>query len=147
MSLSFRATPRASCLSVAVAAALSVPSFAFAADPVALPDGSRATQLDTVEVKGHKAGLEQVAGTGTRLSLTLMETPASVTVIDRDALDARGVRTTQEALAGIPGLTVASPPGNGNAVTYRGFSGSQITQLFNGIDVQYASIAARPVDA
>lgn len=147
MSLSFRATSRASCLSVAVAAALSVPSFAFAADPVALPDGSRATQLDTVEVKGHKAGLEQVAGTGTRLSLTLMETPASVTVIDRDALDARGVRTTQEALAGIPGLTVASPPGNGNAVTYRGFSGSQITQLFNGIDVQYASIAARPVDA
>ena len=41
-------------------------------------------------------------------------------------------------------MTVASPPGNGNAVTYRGFSGSQITQLFNGIDVQYASIAARP---
>ena len=65
-----------------------------------------------------------------------------VTVIDRDTLDARGVRTTQEALAGIPGLTAASPPGNGNAVTYRGFSGSQITQLFNGIDVQYASIAA-----
>ena len=147
MSLMSRATPRASCLSVAVAAALSLALSAHAAEPVALPDGVRATELDTVEVKGRKAGLEQTAGTGTRLSLSLLQTPASVTVIDRDTLDARGVRTTQEALAGIPGLTVASPPGNGNAVTYRGFSGSQITQLFNGIDVQYASIAARPVDA
>ncbi|MDZ4048000.1 MAG: TonB-dependent receptor plug domain-containing protein, partial [Pseudoxanthomonas sp.] len=147
MSLMSRATPRASCLSVAVAAALSLALSAHAAEPVVLPDGARATELDTVEVRGHKADLEQAAGTGTRLSLSLLQTPASVTVIDRDTLDARGVRTTQEALAGIPGLTVASPPGNGNAVTYRGFSGSQITQLFNGIDVQYASIAARPVDA
>ncbi|MBL8255502.1 MAG: TonB-dependent receptor [Pseudoxanthomonas mexicana] len=147
MSLIFRATPRASRLSVAVAAVLSFPFVALATESVVLPDGSRATQLDTIEVKGHNAGLEQSAGTGTRLVLSLMETPASVTVIDRGTLDARGVRTTQEALAGIPGLTVASPPGNGNAVTYRGFSGSQITQLFNGIDVQYASIAARPVDA
>ncbi|KRA44488.1 TonB-dependent receptor [Pseudoxanthomonas sp. Root630] len=147
MSLSSCASLRASRLSVAVAAALSFPFLAHAADSIVLPDGSRATQLDTVEVKGRKAGLEQAAGTGTRLSLSVMETPASVTVIDRDTLEARGVRTTQEALAGIPGLTVASPPGNGNAVTYRGFSGSQITQLFNGIDVQYASIAARPVDA
>jgi iron complex outermembrane recepter protein len=147
MSLFPWATLRASRLSVAIATILSLPVVALAAESVVLPDGSRATQLDTVEVKGHRAGLDQSAGTGTRLSLSVMETPASATVIDRDTLDARGVRTTQEALAGIPGLTVASPPGNGNAVTYRGFSGSQITQLFNGIDVQYASIAARPVDA
>lgn len=147
MSLMFRATPRASRLSLSVAAVLSFPLAALAAEPVVLPDGSRATQLDTVEVRGRKAELDQPAGTGTRLALSVMETPASLTVIDREALDARGVRTTQEALSGIPGLTVASPPGNGNAVTYRGFSGSQITQLFNGIDVQYASIAARPVDA
>jgi iron complex outermembrane receptor protein len=147
MSLIFRAAPRASRLSVAVAAVLSFPFVSLAAEPVVLPDGSRATQLDTIEVKGRKADLEQSAGAGTRLALSLMETPASVTVIDRTTLDARGVRTTQEALAGIPGPTVASPPGNGNTVTYRGFSGSQITQLFNGIDVQYASIAARPVDA
>jgi iron complex outermembrane receptor protein len=147
MSLMFRAAPRASRLSVAVAAVLSFPVVSLAAEPVVLPDGFHATQLDTIEVKGRKADLEQSAGAGTRLALSLMETPASVTVIDRTTLDARGVRTTQEALAGIPGLTVASPPGNGNTVTYRGFSGSQITQLFNGIDVQYASIAARPVDA
>ncbi|MEL1264852.1 TonB-dependent receptor [Pseudoxanthomonas putridarboris] len=137
MSISLRRTPRASCLSVVVAIASSFPLVAIA----------QTTTLDTLEVKGRKSGLDNTAGTATRLSLSVMETPASVTVIDRDTLDARGARNTQEALFGIPGLTVASPPGNGNAVTYRGFSGSQITQLFNGIDVQYAGIAARPVDA
>ena len=147
MSLSSCAALRASRLSVAVVAALSFPVVVHAAERITLPDGSRATQLDAVEVKGHAAEFDKAAGAGTRLALSVMQTPASITVIDRETLDARGVRTTQEALSGIPGLTVASPPGNGNAVTYRGFSGSQITQLFNGIDVQYASIAARPVDA
>ena len=33
------------------------------------------------------------------------------------------------------------------AVSYRGFSGSQISQLFNGISVQYDAIAARPIDS
>lgn len=118
-----------------------------AAEVGAEADAPRPTTLDAVQVRGQQAPLDEATGVGTRLSLSVMETPASVTVIDRDTLEARGVRTTQEALFGIPGLTVASPPGNGNAVTYRGFSGSQITQLFNGIDVQYASIAARPVDS
>ena len=41
----------------------------------------------------------------------------------------------------------ASPPGMAGAVSYRGFSGSQISQLFNGISVQYDAIAARPIDS
>lgn len=146
MSFSRNGAPCASRLSVAVAAVLFLPLIAGAAER-ADDEGPRATTLDAVRVEGRRSGLDQPAGTGTRLAISVMETPASVTVIDRATLDARGVRNTQEALFGIPGLSVASPPGNGNAVTYRGFSGSQITQLFNGIDVQYASIAARPVDA
>jgi iron complex outermembrane recepter protein len=136
MPIQFRRAPRASCLSVAIAAPLVLPAIAVA----------QTTTLDKVVVTTGKAALDAQAGTGTRLDLSLLETPASVVVIDRATLDARGVRNTQEALFGIPGLAVASPPGNGNAVTLRGFSGSQISQLFNGIDVQYASIAARPVD-
>ncbi len=105
------------------------------------------TTLDAVDVSGHPGPLAADAGSTTRLGLGVLETPAAVTVIDRPALEARGVRTTQDALAGVPGLTVASPPGHGNTVTWRGFSSSQVSQLFNGIDVQYATIAARPVDA
>lgn len=106
-----------------------------------------AVTLDRVEVIGQRGILEASASGGTRLDLSIRDTPASVFRVDRDTLDARGVRNTQEALFSLPGLVVASPPGNGNAVTWRGFSGAQVTQLFNGINVQYASIAARPVDA
>ncbi|MGX5728909.1 TonB-dependent receptor [Pseudoxanthomonas beigongshangi] len=147
MSISRCGTPRASRLSLAVIAALVLLPPAHAAEADSSANAPQATTLDAIRVEGRRAPLDTPAGVGTRLALSVMETPASITVIDRDTLDARGVRTTQEALSGIPGLTVASPPGNGNAVTLRGFSGSQITQLFNGIDVQYASIAARPVDA
>lgn len=108
----------------------------------ATPD---AITLDRLTVSASRA--DAPVETGSRLGLSITQTPATVISIDREVLEARGVRTTQDALTAIPGLVVASPPGNGNAVTWRGFSGSQISQLFNGIDVKYASISARPVDA
>ncbi|HZX77558.1 TonB-dependent receptor [Lysobacter sp.] len=141
MTSTLRRTPGAHPLALAVAFSLS------AACAPALASGDQPTTLDRIQVQGVRQPLSAPASAGTRLQLTVMETPASVTVIDRDTLDRRDVRNTQEALYAIPGLTVVSPPGNGNAVTYRGFSGSQISQLFNGIDLQYATIAARPVDA
>lgn len=119
-----------------------------AAQPVAEAASSDdATTLDRITVRGHHTPLDNNASGGTRLALSLRDTPASVFIVDDATLAARGVRTTQEALFALPGLVVASPPGHGNTVTWRGFSGAQITQLFNGIDVKYASIAARPVDA
>jgi iron complex outermembrane receptor protein len=152
MPVAFRVAPRASCLSLAVSAALFVLPCAARAGAAgdAVADASlsaRTTTLDAIQVNAGESGPDASVGSASHLDLGVMEMPASVTVIDRQTLDARGVRTTQEALAGIAGLTVASPPGNGNAVTWRGFSGSQISQLFNGIEVQYATIAARPVDA
>ncbi|MGE8591821.1 MAG: TonB-dependent receptor plug domain-containing protein, partial [Alcaligenes sp.] len=85
--------------------------------------------------------------TGSRLGLTLRETPASVTVISREQIEARGSLNTQEIARGIPGVDNASPPGNAGAVSYRGFSGGQVSQLFNGISVQYDAIAGRPIDS
>ena len=55
-------------------------------------------------------------------------------------------RQHQDIARGIPGVDNASPPGMAGAVSYRGFSGSQISQ-FNGISVQYDAIAARPIDS
>ncbi|RMH87888.1 TonB-dependent receptor [Lysobacter pythonis] len=132
-------------LGLAVLAALQ----AHAAEQARTPDPARASAraLDTVTVFGKRSSLEARAGSGTRLDLSVMRTPASVSVIDHATLDKRGVRNTQEALNGVAGVTSAATPGTGNAVSYRGFSGNQITQLFNGIDVKYATIAARPVDA
>lgn len=148
MSISCLPLP-AACRAVAAPAALVLlcPALIPSATAHAAAPGASPTTLDAIQVKGRASALEADAGSASRLGLSVLQTPASVTVIDRATLEARGVRTTQEALAGVPGLTVASPPGHGNAVTWRGFSSGQVSQLFNGIDVQYATIAARPVDA
>ncbi len=91
--------------------------------------------------------LDTPIATGSKLGLTARETPATVTTVTRDQIEARGARDTQEIARGIPGVTNSSPPGSAGSVTYRGFSGGQITQLFNGISVQYDVIAARPIDS
>lgn len=108
-------------------------------------------ELATVQVTESSApaplGLLQLhrsAGTGSRLGLSILETPASVQVVDRATIEATGAQDTQEMLRAVPGVTAYSPPGN-PGVSYRGFSGGSVSQLFNGINVQYG-IAARPVD-
>ncbi|ATQ76785.1 TonB-dependent siderophore receptor [Massilia violaceinigra] len=107
--------------------------------------------LPTVEITGSaprangKLNLDTAAATGSRLGLTPRETPATVTLVDRAMIDARGAQDTQEILRAIPGVTAHNAPGN-IGVSYRGFGSGSISQLFNGVNVQYA-IAARPVDS
>lgn len=97
--------------------------------------------------ESNPVGLDKKSATASRLGLTVRETPATVTVIDRQLIEERGIETTQEALKSIPGVTTSSAPGSPGSVLYRGFSGGSVTQLFNGITVQYDVIAARPVDS
>lgn len=94
-----------------------------------------------------RIGLDSVVASGSRLGLTSRETPATVYQVDRETIEARGARDTQEVLRGVPGMTASAPPGGPGFVSYRGFTSSQLTQLFNGITVQYDAIAARPVDS
>ena len=124
------------------------PAFAQAtpATDTAVPQLAPITVRGTAEPNGP-IDLNAVDGTGSRLGLTIRETPASVTVITREQIEARGALNTQEIARGIPGVDNASPPGSAGSVSYRGFSGTQISQLFNGISVQYDAVAARPVDS
>ncbi|PWB30080.1 TonB-dependent siderophore receptor [Pseudomonas sp. SDI] len=126
------------------AALLCALSFNALADhAVTLPE----VQITDVEDKQDGVLLDTPSQTGSRLGLTPRETPASISIVNHRQLEQRGAKNTQDALAGVPGMTAASPPGSAGSVAYRGFSGAQITQLFNGISVQYDSIAARPVDS
>ena len=104
-------------------------------------------QLERVSVSGAAAALNTPAGSNSRLGLTLQQTPASVTVIDREAIEARGAANTQDVLKGVPGVVAADPPGSAGSVFYRGFGSGSLAQLYNGISVQYDAIAARPVDS
>lgn len=89
--------------------------------------------------------LDQKSQTGSLLGMSVRETPASITVVDRHLMQAIGAEDTQSALRAVPGVTAHDSPGS-PGVNYRGFSANSLAQLFNGINVQY-SIAARPVDS
>lgn len=93
-----------------------------------------------------KIQLDVRGATGSRLGLTPRETPSSITILDNATIRQRGADTTQQALSQAPGVIVSSQPGSAGTVCMRGFCGAQITQLFNGVSVQYDVIAARPID-
>ncbi len=97
---------------------------------------SQATSLD----------LDRPIDSGSNLNLSARENPASVSVADRKTMERIGARTFQDAANALPGVNASAPPGWGGYVAYRGFNGAQISQLFNGINLQYGG-AARPVGA
>lgn len=103
-----------------------------------------------VQARGDHPGqmnLDAAAASSSSLGLTIKETPASVYQIDRKTMQDRDVRTTQEALRNVPGINATDKPDIGGFLSYRGFSGTQITHLFNGISVQYDMVAGRPVSS
>lgn len=101
-----------------------------------------------IEITGAApARLDQTANAGSRLGLTLRQTPASVTHIDRAAFEDIGALDTQDILRLVPGVSFSAQPGSPGSVFYRGFGAASLSQLYNGISVQYDAIAARPVDA
>ena len=57
----------------------------------------------------------------TRIRQPLTESPASVTIIDRDTIVASGAIEVADVLRLVPGIQVAYPQGNQLAVTYHGF--------------------------
>ncbi len=83
---------------------------------------------------------------GSRLGLTVRENPASVAIADRALMDQIGARDFQDAVNALPGVNASAPPGWGGNVSYRGFNGSQVNQLYNGISLAYSS-ANRPIGA
>lgn len=111
------------------------------------PARAQTTALQRVSVSGAANGLAAEAGSSSRLGLTLQRTPASVTAIDRESIEARGAASTQDILKSVPGVVAADPPGSAGSVFYRGFGAGSLAQLYNGISVQYDAIAARPVDS
>lgn len=121
--------------------------------PGAPPADEPSTTLAPIVITGkvvnppnERPQLDMPSVTGSRLGLTPRETPASITIIDRATIEKRGDHTTQQSLERAPGVLVSDQPGSAGSVCMRGFCGAQITQLFNGLTVQYDVVAARPID-
>lgn len=116
----------------------------------AQPAPPAAAELERVEIRAAAAvppKLDERPTSTSRLGLTVRDTPASVSVVDRADIDAMGAADTQAILRAIPGVSWSAQPGAPGSVFYRGFGSASLAQLYNGITVQYDAIAARPVDS
>jgi iron complex outermembrane receptor protein len=113
---------------IAAAAAMLCTSPAFAASDITLPS---VTVNGTAGESG--LGLARQDATGSRLGLSIGETPASVESLDTDTLRARGDLQVKDAITRTTGLTDTSSPGNGISYSARGFNGNgSVAMLENG---------------
>ncbi len=85
--------------------------------------------------------------TVSRMAKPLLESPASVSVIDRQMIAASGVRDIAELFRLVPGFLVGSPIGNTPVVTYHGLGrefSNQIQVLIDGRSVFIPSFGGVP---
>ncbi|WP_373929111.1 TonB-dependent receptor plug domain-containing protein [Sphingomonas aerolata] len=118
---------------LALAGAILSPVFAAQVHAQSVPDPDT---KDILIVGQHAQDtLTTPNGTGSRLGLTPLETPATISVIDGATIRARGDLSVIDATSRAPGISNAGNPGNGGtALAARGFSGQgSVLQLIDGI--------------
>ncbi len=84
-----------------------------------------------------------VAASATRLGLTVFQTPATVQVVSQQTMQEQGYRTTTDTAQGAVGVLAGDSAGAPANFSMRGFSGSQVNVLYNGIWTGPSDITAR----
>jgi iron complex outermembrane receptor protein len=87
--------------------------------------------------------LNAVATSASRLGLPVIETPASVDIVTRQTMQEQGYRTTTDTAQGAVGVLAGDSAGAPANFSMRGFSGSQVNVLYNGISTGPADITSR----
>jgi iron complex outermembrane recepter protein len=87
-----------------------------------------------------------VAESASRLGLTVREIPASVDVVDKQTIWDRGLRTTTDVAQAAVGVTAGDAPGAPASFSMRGFTGTQINTLYNGIKIGPSEMTGRIMD-
>ncbi|HKA43613.1 MAG TPA: TonB-dependent receptor [Burkholderiales bacterium] len=105
--------------------------------------------LPEVVVKSERdtpLNTESPADSASRLGLTPREIPATVEVIDKEAIRTQGYRTVTETAQGAVGVTAGDNPGEPAGFSMRGFTNSQINTLYNGIRIGPQNMTSRVMD-
>ena len=92
---------------------------------------SETTDFEEIAIYGER--IDSDSATGSRLALTVMETPATVDIIDGDIIRERMDTSVMEAVTRSAGFTNDGHPGNGSQnIAARGFRGQgTVTKLFD----------------
>jgi iron complex outermembrane recepter protein len=89
----------------------------------------------------------RVTTAGSRLGVTVRETPASVEAIEQTELQQRGARTFLDAVNSTAGFTAGSPPYSPGIFSVRGFTTNSVKLLRDGVSLGAASLSGRPLDS
>jgi iron complex outermembrane recepter protein len=107
-----------------------------------------ATAVPVVTVEGARTGMRQTSiGAASRLDLGIMETPASVEVIDQDVFEQRGARSLDEAVRGAVGMVQGGNPTSPSQTSARGFTSGFVSYLYDGTQVAVPTMSGRTQDA
>ncbi len=122
---------------------------ASAQDMAATPpvDEERGSDIIVTGTADRQLLLDAKAETGSRLGLTVRETPAIVDILSQELMQERGLRTTVEALNATPGATsgeLASSPGQ---MSMRGFTGGAVSLLWDGVRQTNSALIIRNLDS
>lgn len=91
--------------------------------------------------------LDAKTETGSRLGLTVRETPAIVDILSERQMREFGARTNVEALNRAPGVTSSLPATSPGAPTMRGFTGGSVGLLYDGVRVATPGVFSRASDS
>jgi iron complex outermembrane receptor protein len=89
-------------------------------------------------------GLNESVQTGNPFGWRLSQMAASVEVIDRDTMQARGLGNVIEAAENLVGVLSGDSPAEPHSFSMRGFSRNSISVLHDGISVGIAILNTRP---
>jgi iron complex outermembrane recepter protein len=90
--------------------------------------------------------LNTVTQSATRLGLPVIQTPASVEVVNQRTIQDQGYRTTTDTAQGAVGVLAGDSAGAPANFSMRGFAGPQVNVLYNGIWTGPADITSRWMD-
>ncbi|ALN78919.1 TonB-dependent receptor [Lysobacter antibioticus] len=135
---SIRHHPKPSRLALACLAAALAPQLAHA--------DAAAVDLDAVRVVAAPPPTGSVA-TASRLGLDPEELPATLDVLDRNDIQARGLRDSVEALRAMPGVMAGNLPGQPGVASMRGFASGAISYLFDGVRLTSSGFSSRNWDS
>ena len=104
-------------------------------------------EIEEVVVVGEivgELGLLEPSDAASRLGLSLLETPATIEVLDSSTMQARGYKQVTDAVQSLPGVVSGESPAAPSTFSMRGFTRSQITILRDGLWVGPANMVMRP---
>jgi iron complex outermembrane receptor protein len=114
--------------------------------PAPAPVPAPAPAPSATDVARTPLNTNVVATSASRLGLTVLETPASVEIVDQQTMREQGYRTTTETAQGAVGVLSGDAAGAPAGYSMRGFTGSSINILYNGIWIGPQDITSRVMD-